>query len=116
MSTDQIEIRRLAVSTNIGVPPEERATEQTVWISLWLTPNVPFDDLHDSIAQTVDYAKVAQKVKLIASSEPRYLIETLATDVANQLLKSFSIHSLTVKIEKKVLPNTEFVAVKITRP
>lgn len=116
MSNDQIEIRRLAVPTNIGVPNQERATPQTVWISLWLTPSKTFDQLNDSISQTIDYAQVACEVGRVANATPRHLIETLATDLAKHLLANYPILSLTVKIEKKILPDTEFVAVKITRP
>ncbi len=78
---DQIEIYRLAVKTQIGVPDEERAKAQTVLISLWITPENSFDDLKDEIQNTTNYAQIASEVESIAAAKPRRLIETLATNI-----------------------------------
>lgn len=115
MNCDEIEIRRLEVSTHIGVPDEERAIPQTLWISTWMRPKNDFSNLNDAVQNTVDYYQVSIALTELAAAKPRKLIETLATDAADFLLKNYPLHSVSVKIEKKILPNTEFVAVKITR-
>lgn len=115
MNPDEIEIRRLKVSTHIGVPDEERATPQDLWISVWMRPSQGFVGLHDKVEYTVDYYEVSLKIAELAAAKPRHLIETLATDVAEKLLQDYPLTSVDVKIEKRILPDADFVAVKITR-
>lgn len=115
MNPDEIEIHRLQVETHIGVPDEERAEPQTLWISVWMRPSQDLQGLHDKVENTVDYYAVSLALAELAASKPRHLIETLATDVAEFLLSTYPLQSVDVKVEKRILPNADFVAVKITR-
>jgi dihydroneopterin aldolase len=112
---DTIEIRRLRVSTFIGVPDEERATAQVLLVSLVLTPSQGFDGLADDISRTVDYHAVALQIEALAAARPRKLIETLAVDIADHLLGRHPLAHVAVIIEKHILPNTECVAVRLER-
>jgi len=113
---DQIEIRNLEVTTHIGVPDEERREAQRLSITLILEPNRSFEGLEDRIENTVDYAAVCEAVKKVAASRPRRLVETLAEEVASHLLNRFPIWRISVEIRKFILPETEYVAVRIERP
>ncbi len=115
MSCDEIEIRRLEVETHIGVPDEERGNPQKLWISVWMTPSQSFIGLHDKVENTVDYYAVSLRIVELAASRPRNLIETLATDTAEFLLSNYPLKSVAIKVEKKILSNADFVAVKIRR-
>lgn len=115
MNPDEIEIRRLAVSTHIGVPDSERAEAQRVWISIRMRPSQGFGGLRDRVSDTVDYHEVSLRLAELAADKPRHLIETLATDIAGFLLSTYPLQSVEVEVEKKILPNADFVAVKITR-
>jgi len=115
MNPDEIEIRRLQVETHIGVPDEERAEPQALWISVWMRPSQGFSGLQDRVENTVDYHAVSLAIADLAAAKPRHLIETLATDVAEFLLSTYPLLSVDVKVEKKILPNADFVGVKITR-
>lgn len=115
MKRDEIEIRRLKVSTHIGVPDEERADAQELWISVWMIPSQGFDGLRDSVSNTVDYHEVSLRLAELAAGRPRHLIETLATDVADMLLGGYPLSSVKVKIEKRILPDADFVAVTLRR-
>jgi 7,8-dihydroneopterin aldolase/epimerase/oxygenase len=112
---DTIEIRRLRVTTLIGVPDEERATAQTLLVTLRMTPSQGFDGLADDISRTIDYYQVSLEIEALAAARPRCLIETLATDIASHLLGNHSLSHVAVTIEKHILPNTECVAVHIER-
>lgn len=112
---DEIEIRRLAVETYIGVPDEERANPQTLWITIRMRPSQGFHELQDKVANTVDYYEVSQRLAELAAKQPRHLIETLATETADFLLSAYPLSSVEVEVEKRILPNTDFVAVKIRR-
>lgn len=112
---DTIEIRRLRVDCSIGVPDDERATPQTLLVTLCLTPSEGFDGLGDDISRTIDYYAVSLEIEALAGSRPRHLIETLGTDIANHLLENHPLSRVAVTIEKHILPNTECVAVHLVR-
>lgn len=112
---DEIEIHRLAVETHIGVPDEERANPQTLWITVRMRPSQGFQGLHDKVAKTVDYYEVSQRLTELAAQKPRYLIETLATETAEFLLSGYPLSSVDVEVEKRILPNAESVSVRIRR-
>jgi dihydroneopterin aldolase len=80
-----------------------------------MTPGIDFDGLADDIARTADYHAVALEVQRIADQHPRRLIETLAADLANILLKNHALIRVEVLVEKFILPDTECVAVRAIR-
>ena len=112
---DSIEIRRLRVSSHIGVPDDERAEAQNLLVTVSMHPSQGFHRLHDDISNTVDYAAIAAEIRELAGDRPRKLIETLATDIAGHLLTRHPLDSVSVTIEKHILPDTECVAVSIQR-
>jgi dihydroneopterin aldolase len=115
MNRDEIEIRRLEIECHIGVPDEERAQPQKLWITTRMRPSQGFIGLYDQVQNTVDYYEVSLKIADLATSRPRHLIETLAIDLAEMLLISYPLQSVDVEIEKRILPNAQYVAVKIQR-
>lgn len=112
---DRIEIRRLRVACHIGVPDEERAAAQELWISVMMTPAQGFDGLGDRISRTIDYAAVAADVRILSAARPRHLIETLAVETADLLLSRYPLARVELTIEKHILPDTECVAVHLAR-
>ena len=114
-TTDTIEIRRLEITTFIGVPDEERAVPQMLWVTVKMTPSQGFDGLADDISRTVDYYQASLGIEALAAKRPRHLIETLATDIAGYLLANHPLSHVAITIEKKILPNTKCVAVHIER-
>ncbi len=112
---DEIKIRRLAVATCIGVPDEERANPQTLWITVRMWHSQGFIGLHDKVENTVDYYEVSQSLVELAAKKPRHLIETLATEVAEYLLSGYPLSCVQVEVEKRILPNADSVSVKIRR-
>jgi dihydroneopterin aldolase len=111
----QIEIRRLKVKTHIGVPDEERAEVQELLVTVKITPRVPFSATGDEIGQTIDYAALAEGLKVLALAKPRKLIETLASDIADLVLGHPLAVSVEVMVEKFILPDAECVAVRLSR-
>jgi dihydroneopterin aldolase len=114
--SDLIRIVDLEITAKIGVPDEERRTPQRLLVSLDLTVD---SFLHaaakDDIARTLDYYHVTVRVTEIASLKPRKLLETLAEDLASDLLKTFPIRKIGLEIKKFILPNTKYVSVIVER-
>ena len=114
-SPDTIEIRRLKVSTHIGVPDEERAEPQILLVTIRMVSSQGFDELADDISRTIDYYAVSLEIEALAAAKPRKLIETLIVDIADHLLGNHPLRKVAVTIEKHILPNTECVAVHLER-
>lgn len=112
---DCIEIRRLQILTWIGVPDDERSQPQTLLLTVRMIPTRGFDALDDEICRTINYYDVALELKSLAAARPRHLIETLALETARHLLANHPVQRVDVTIEKHILPDTECVAVHLTR-
>ena len=112
---DRILIDSLELSSHIGVPDEERATAQRLTANLVLEPLDSLHDLGDKIENTVDYFAVSEAVKALSLARPRRLIETLAEDIAAELLARFPLGAVEIELRKYILPDTKFVAVTIRR-
>ncbi|MFM2171035.1 MAG: hypothetical protein RI957_1264 [Verrucomicrobiota bacterium] len=108
-------IHDLRVSCHVGVPDEELAVAQELLLHVEMTPIHAWDELHDDIASTVDYAKVVEQLEALARSKPRRLIETLAVDVVDFLLENHPLVRAKVTIEKFILPQTRSVAVVLEK-
>ena len=71
--------------------------------------------LADDLARTIDYQAVAGQIQQLAAAKPRCLIETLATETAAFLLANHPLRRVAVTVEKHILPDTDCVAVHVTR-
>ena len=111
----RIEIRRLKVRCHIGVPDEERASPQELWVTVKISTAASFESMADDIARTLDYAALAGAVQRLAAARPRRLIETLAADIAGLAMDFPAAAAVEVTVEKHILPDTECVAVHLRR-
>lgn len=107
-------IAGLRLPTRIGVPEEERLLPQCVEAHIRMTPAGSLAGLSDDISRTIDYHSVAQRVRALAASGERRLLETLAEDIAVLLLDGFPLRTVTVEIRKFILADTDHVAVSVT--
>jgi dihydroneopterin aldolase len=102
--------------TRIGVPAEERKSPQSVEAFLQMSPSRGhLRDLDDAIESTIDYYRVSERVRQLAASGERQLIETLAEEIADLLLTDFPVRAVTVEIRKFILPDTQHVAVTLSK-
>jgi FolB domain-containing protein len=110
-----IAVRGLEVNACVGVPDEERATPQRLLIDLSFAALSQPEKLHDDIELTVDYHAVSLRVAEVIADHPRKLIETLADEIAEELLSEFALRWIEITIRKFILPQTEWVAVSTRR-
>ncbi|BBU20681.1 dihydroneopterin aldolase [Mycobacterium xenopi] len=101
---DRIELRGLRVRGRHGVYEHERADGQdfvvdiTVWIDL--ADAAASDDLSD----TYDYGVLAQRASDIVAGPPRKLIETVAGEIADDVMKDTRVHAVEVVVHKPSAP------------
>jgi dihydroneopterin aldolase len=113
---DTIVIRDLRVDVLIGIYKRERYVPQSVSIDLDI--GIPGTTVFatDKVADTVDYAQVALKVKALGASQHFRLVETFADRIAKLLLEDFKAPWVKVTASKiGILPNAKFVGVSIQR-
>ncbi len=115
MIDDCLQISGLSVSTRLGVPAEERTVMQRVKMSVTLWPEFLLTGLGDEFSRTVDYAEVAISLREMAEVGERCLIETLAEEAADLLLERFALRKVCVEVWKFILPDTDGVAVRLTK-
>ena len=112
---DTILIRGLELPVLIGVPDEERESWQTLRADLELELRDTVESMNDRIEATVDYDLVARRMRLLAAAKPRCLIETLAGEMAAELLASFCLKQVSITLRKRILPGVDDVGIRITR-
>lgn len=101
---DRIELRGLAVRGNHGVFDRERRDGQdfvvdiTVWMDL--APAAASDDLVD----TLDYGALAQLAADVVAGPPRNLIETVAAEIADGVMRDERLSAVEVVLHKPDAP------------
>ena len=111
---DAIHIHGLSLPTSIGVPDEERANLQTLKADITLYPRTPLTGLEDDFGRTLDYAAITSLLEQEALGHPRKLVETLAEDLGQCILRHYPVHQVHIRLKKYILPQTDYVAVDLT--
>jgi FolB domain-containing protein len=112
---DTITICDLAVLLRVGVPEKERATPQRLLLTVEMALDVSAAAKSDDLARTIDYFAVSQRLLSFGEGRSWKLIETLAQNIADMILKEFEAKSVAVEVKKFILPETKYVSVRVTR-
>ena len=91
-----------------GCSEEERQHLQPFIVDAELYLDLSRAGKSDNLDDTVDYVQVFNDVKKIVTGTPRNLIETVAEDIAQTLLKNFlQIETIKITIHKPAAPIAE---------
>jgi 7,8-dihydroneopterin aldolase/epimerase/oxygenase len=112
---DRIHIEQLELYARIGVTEDERSKPQRITVNLTIWPKAGFEQMKDDISRTVNYVELCRAAREFIDERPFKLIETLASDLASDLLRAFPLQTVEVEIRKFVLPNTEYVSATARR-
>lgn len=112
---DRIHLKDLTLPTVIGVPDEEREWPQSVSVSATMILEKPVSDCGDRLENTIDYYAVSQAMRKVAATGERRLIETLAEDLAAEVLSFPGIFEVIIEVEKFIIPNCGAVSIEIQR-
>lgn len=99
MTIAKIAIGEITVYGHHGVLPEEQSLGQEFRVNLEMTVELPVR-LNDRIDETVDYSGAVDVVRRILAGKPRRLLETLARDIAQELLALPGIVNVSVSVCK----------------
>ena len=118
--TDEIFLEGMRFYAYHGVNSEERALGQHFLVEVVLTVYVRRAGQSDDLADTVSYSAVYKLVRRIVEGEPRNLIETVAEEIAAEILTGFPpVARVTVTVRKPEVPMKgsllDAAGVRITR-
>jgi FolB domain-containing protein len=112
---DKIIINELEVFYRVGVPDEERAVPQRLLITIEMEHDFSKAAGSDDLFATIDYYAVCQRLLKLGEGRSWKLIETLAVEIANLVLRDFEATSVSVEVKKFIIPEAKWVAVRVTR-
>lgn len=115
VAVDTITIADLEAFYHVGVTEAERAQPQRLLITLELAHDLARAQRTDALADTIDYARLAERVLRFGQGRQWALIETLAADLAAMILDEFGPKSVTVQVKKFVIPQARYVSVRLAR-
>jgi dihydroneopterin aldolase len=102
--TDRIELLGLRVRGHHGVLPQERRDGQTFVVDVVLEVDTRPAAGSDDLADTVDYAGLADRLVAVIAGEPVDLIETLAQRLADVALAEVRVTGVEVAVHKPEAP------------
>ena len=111
-----INIVDLEVFYRVGVPEAERAKPQRLLLTVELKSDFSAAARTDSIADTIDYFAVTQRLLKFGEGREWKLIEKLAGDIAETILTGFKPQSVSVEVKKFIIPQARYVSVRLEKP
>jgi dihydroneopterin aldolase len=109
----RISIVDLEVFHRVGVPDEERANPQRLLLTLDLDFDFSAATVSDKIEDTINYKAITDDLLKFGDGRSWKLIEKLAADIADLVLKRYKPNSVRVEVKKFVIPQARYVAVAL---
>lgn len=96
----KITLEGIEVVAKIGLLEEEQKAPQDLYVSLSI--KCPFASVasSDDLSQGIDYREVIEVVKNFALAYEGKTLERFAEQLADQLVESFSVESLSLAVDK----------------
>ena len=113
---DTIIIQDLAVQYRVGVTEAERAKTQRLLLTVEMSSDFSDAARSDDLTRTIDYYAVCQRLLRFGEGREWKLIETVAVEIAALIRKEFGAARVAVEVKKFVIPEAEFVSVRVVRP
>jgi dihydroneopterin aldolase len=113
---DKITLTGIKLHPRLGTTSEERESPQECEADLVLWGDFQAAAFTDSLEQSVDYSQVISLVQRIAGDREYNLVETLAHRIAREVLQSFPIDRVSVKLRKRpasLLEQISFIEVEV---
>jgi D-erythro-7,8-dihydroneopterin triphosphate epimerase len=97
---DQIHIKDLLVRAVVGINDEERRDRQDVLINLTLEVDLRPAGESDDIRDAVNYRTLAKRIVQMVEGSQFYLVEKLASEIAQICLSDAGVRRALVTVEK----------------
>ena len=113
----RIEIRDLEVTCIVGILPDERVNEQTIYLDVDIDYDFASAAKDDDIDQTVDYAEVSKLLADWIREKQTLLIERIAIECGDLILARWTkVPRVLITVKKPdAVEETRYVAVTAER-
>jgi 7,8-dihydroneopterin aldolase/epimerase/oxygenase len=101
---DRIELRGLTVRGHHGVFEHERRDGQDFVVDITVWIDLDRAAASDDLADTLDYGELAQRAAAIVGGPPKKLIETVAGEIADDVMRDERVHDVEVVLHKPQAP------------
>jgi 7,8-dihydroneopterin aldolase/epimerase/oxygenase len=101
---DRIELRGLTIHGRHGVFDAERANGQEFVVDVVVWIDLADAAVSDDLADTHDYAALAQRAADIVAGPARNLIETVGAEIADHVMADERVHAVEVTVHKPQAP------------
>lgn len=101
---DRIELRGLCVRGHHGVFGHEKRDGQDFVVDLTVWVDLRAAARSDDLADTLDYGALAHAAAQIVAGPPRDLIETVAVEIAEDVLTDARVQAVRVRLHKPSAP------------
>ncbi len=101
---DRIELRGLTVRGHHGVFDHERRDGQDFVVDVTVWVDLAAAAASDDLADTLDYGALAQRAADVIAGPPRNLIETVAAEIAQDVMIDDRVHAVEVVVHKPQAP------------
>ena len=119
MPNDKIILEGMTFYGYHGATMEEKQLGQRFIVDAELETSLAMSGQSDQLADTIDYGAVYQCVRQIVSGPSKNLLEALASEIADAILKTFPAQGVRIKVKKPEVPIKgsilEYAAVEIFR-
>ncbi len=112
---DRIVIKDLEVFYKVGVPDEERRAPQRLLLTVELEHDFTAAAKSDDLTTTINYFAVSQRLLAFGDGREWKLIEALAVEIAETVLREFSAAAIEVEVKKFIIPQAGYVSVRTAR-
>ncbi len=112
---DLISIRDLEVHYHVGVTDAERQKAQRLHIDVEMESDFTAAAANDDLTRTIDYYAVSRRLLRFGDDRSWRLIEALAVDIAELVVREFKAARVTVEVKKFIIPEARHVSVRATR-
>ncbi|HEX4720946.1 MAG TPA: dihydroneopterin aldolase [Pseudonocardiaceae bacterium] len=102
--TDRITLTGLRVRGHHGVFEHERRDGQDFLVDITVWIDLDRAAASDELADTLHYGELAERAAAIVGGKPRNLIETVAADVAEDVMRDDRVHAVEVTLHKPSAP------------
>jgi len=113
--SDTIQLVDLEVFYRVGVPDAERVAPQRLLLTVSMRHDVSAAAAADDLTKTIDYHAVSRRLLALGDGRQWRLIETLAVEIAELVLRDFGVAAVAVEVKKFILPETRYVSVRVER-
>jgi dihydroneopterin aldolase len=118
MPDDKILLKGLVFHAYHGCHPAEAELGQKFVVDVEVSCDLSAAGRTDDLTKTIDYGKIYEDVKNIVTDKRYNLIEAVAEDVAQTILKKYAVSQVRVRVKKPQAPMAgvlDYAGVEIVR-